>query len=164
MHDATMTHGRTALPEALLRALENVLGGLPRPHTRTQDIPAMPGSYLLLIRLRNPLPLHGRFTGVELCAGWHAYAGSARGPGGLRARLGRHLAREKRLRWHVDQLTTAADTLLALPFADAEATPAPSECMLTQRLLTSGAFTMPAPGFGSSDCRTCPAHLLRWNG
>ena len=128
------------------------------------DIPKAGGSYLLLIRLRAPLPLHGRFSGLELPAGWLVYAGSARGPGGLRARLRRHLAREKRRRWHVDQLTTAADALFALPFADAQTAPAPSECALTGALLASGLFEVPVPGFGSSDCRACPAHLLRWRG
>ena len=151
------------MAKALLQALEKALGDLPPPCTRAEDIPASPGSYLLLIHLPARLLLRGRFAGVALAAGWHVYAGSARGPGGLRARLKRHLTRQKRPRWHVDQLTTAAAALLALPFSDVEAIPAPTECMLTQTLLASGLFTTPVPGFGSSDCRSCPAHLLRWN-
>ena len=152
------------MAKPLLQALEKALGDLPPPCTRAEDIPASPGSYLLLIHLPAPLLLRGRFAGVALAAGWHVYAGSARGPGGLRARLKRHLARAKRPRWHVDQLTIAADTLLSLPFPDVETKPALSECAMTQTLLASGLFTVPVPSFGSSDCRTCPAHLLRWSG
>jgi Uri superfamily endonuclease len=106
--------------------------------------------------------LSGRFAGRALAAGWFVYAGSARGPGGLKARLARHLRREKRIRWHIDQLTTRADALLALPFADGPGAPAPTECALIARLLESGLFAPPVNGFGSSDCRACPAHLLAW--
>ena len=152
------------LPETLLQTLGEALGQLPPPTANAADIPPTPGTYLLLIRLRAPLSLQGRFAGITLPAGWHVYAGSARGPGGLRARLGRHLARRKHRRWHVDQLTTVAETVRALPFPDTETAPAPGECALAQALLSSGSFEAPVPGFGSSDCRACPAHLLRWNG
>ena len=152
------------MPESLLQALGKTLGPLPPPTGNAADLPSRPGSYLLLIRLHAPLPLQGRFAGIALSAGWHVYAGSARGPGGLRARLRRHLAREKRLRWHVDQLTIAADAVLALLFPDTADGPALTECALTHMLLSNGLFDVPVPGFGSSDCRTCPAHLLHWNG
>ena len=33
------------------------------------------------------------------------------------------------------------------------------ECNLVERLAGAGA-SAPIPGFGGSDCRTCPAHLL----
>ncbi len=151
------------VPEKLLFALGQALQGLPPPAGHACSLPATTGSYLLLARLDAPLALSGRFSGLELPAGWFVYAGSARGPGGLRARLGRHLRREKRPRWHIDQLTTRAEVLFALPFTDTPEAPALTECALVGRLLESGAFSPPVPGFGSSDCRTCPAHLLSWD-
>ena len=154
------------LPDDLVRILRRALNTtLPPPVTDPEGLPATPGAYILLAHLATPLPLSGRLVaGHVLPPGWLAYAGNARGPGGLRARLGCHLRPQKRPRWHIDQVTTQADALLALPFADTPATPAPTECALTANLVASGAFSPPVPGFGSSDCRTCTAHLLQWSG
>ena len=137
------------------------LSGLPAPVNvrQARALPPLAGSYLLLIRLAESLPLKGRFAGQVLPAGHYVYAGSARGPGGLRARVSRHLRKRKKVRWHVDQLTTRAAAVLALPFAQENA---PTECGLISALLAGDAFDIPLPGFGSSDCSTCPAHLLRW--
>ncbi|WP_296520394.1 DUF123 domain-containing protein [Rhodoplanes sp.] len=88
-----------------------------------------------------------------LPAGRYLYCGSARGPGGLRARIARHLRRRKTLRWHVDRLTTRG-TVFAV-----WAIPGGDECDLVARL---AALPVPLPGFGSSDCRRCRSHLLAW--
>ncbi len=66
------------------------------------------GLYVLLFELveeyRGPL---GRRGLVDLPAGVYAYVGSAWGPGGLAARLRRHLCRgARRLWWHIDYLST----------------------------------------------------------
>lgn len=37
--------------------------------------------------------------------GFYAYVGSAKGPGGLKARIRRHLRKIKKTRWHIDYLT-----------------------------------------------------------
>jgi Uri superfamily endonuclease len=42
---------------------------------------------------------------IKLPAGRYLYCGSAKGPGGLKARLSRHTRRGKSVRLHVDQLT-----------------------------------------------------------
>ena len=77
----------------------------------------------------------------------------AYGPGGLRARISRHLSKEKPIHWHVDQLTSQAETrAIALPGAN--------ECDLVSALLETGKFTTPLRGFGSTDCRNCESHLL----
>jgi Uri superfamily endonuclease len=125
---------------------------------RTDALPAGPGAYLLAIRLDRPAPLPPRLVrpGLEtLPAGWLVYAGSARGPGGLRARLGRHLRPDKARRWHVDWLTAA-------PGATVRAWPVPDgrECALVAAVLAWPGASVPVPGFGSSDCPRCPAHLL----
>lgn len=118
------------------------------------DIPARPGSYVLLLALDRPLALPAPFAGTTLAPGRYAYAGSARGPGGLRARLARHLRADKRPHWHVDWLTAAARTE-AVGISETE-----SECDLAARLLSTAGATIPVPGFGSSDCRRCTAHLI----
>lgn len=125
-------------------------------HPGPDPITAEPGAYLVLIGLSAPLCLHIRKLEFVLPAGAYVYAGSARGPGGLRARLGRHLSAVGRPHWHIDQMTARAETLTGLAF------PGENECALCMRLLESGRFAVPAPGFGSSDCRRCPAHLLQF--
>jgi Uri superfamily endonuclease len=118
-------------------------------------LPAAAGAYLLVVDLLRPatLTLSGRAP-VVLGEGRYLYAGSARGPGGIRARVGRHLKGAKTIRWHVDRLTNLAgvSAIIAYPGGD--------ECALTDaaRALTGAAI--PAPGFGSSDCSACPAHLI----
>ena len=101
----------------------------------------------LSLRLRTLAP-------VVLPPGWYVYAGNARGRGGIRARVMRHLRPGKSPHWHVDRLTGAAEAMLAIAFAGGD------ECALVQALLARPWFQAEAPGFGSTDCRVCPAHLL----
>lgn len=115
------------------------------------------GAYLLLIRLDVPIEFTLRGRPVRLAAGIYAYAGSANGPGGIKARVTRHMRKEKKLHWHVDRLTIAAQEITALAF------PGGTECALVARMLASGVTEIPVSGFGSSDCRSCKAHLLRLN-
>lgn len=118
-------------------------------------LPAEPGAYVLLIELTVPLALDIPRLGTTMLApGRYAYCGSAYGPGGLRARIGRHLRRNKSQRWHVDRLT-AAGRVVGL-----RTVPGGQECTLLGDLLDLPGVSVPVPGFGSSDCRTCPAHLL----
>jgi Uri superfamily endonuclease len=86
--------------------------------------------------------------------GNYLYLGSAYGPGGLPARLRRHLRADKRLHWHVDHLTIAGtvERVFALPNG--------CECDLVDHALKLPAIHAPIAGFGSSDCRRCTAHLL----
>ncbi|MHA1114017.1 MAG: DUF123 domain-containing protein, partial [Alphaproteobacteria bacterium] len=84
------------------------------------------------------------------------YAGSAYCPGGLRARLVRHFRRDKTRRWHVDELTAVAAEMAAFAVSGGK------ECDLRTRLAARPGFSVPLLGFGSSDCRRCPSHLLAW--
>ncbi len=122
---------------------------------RLSELPAQPGAYLLLIRLAAALPLRIPTLGrAMLRAGGYVYAGSAHGPGGIRARAGRHLRRGKRPHWHIDHLTETAAACWAF------AVPGGQECELVRRLLSRPAFEIALAGFGSSDCRRCASHLL----
>ncbi len=116
------------------------------------------GVYALLFHVPTETQvLVGRLGMLRLSPGFYVYVGSARGPGGLAARISRHLRREKTLHWHIDYLTTRVLPVSVLYTAEAQA----SECMWAQRLLAlQGAF-VPLVGFGNSDCRDgCPAHLV----
>lgn len=121
--------------------------------------PAEGGAYALLIALDAPLATDvGALGPLRLDAGTYLYCGSARGPGGLRARIARHLRGAARPHWHVDHLIRSGR------IADVVAVPGGSECALLARALAFAHVAVPAPGFGSSDCRRCPAHLVRIDG
>ncbi len=70
------------------------------------QIPAHRGAYLLLIELTKATDVRlSNKRRASLVPGHYLYAGSAYGPGGLKARIARHMRRAKVQRWHVDQLT-----------------------------------------------------------
>ncbi len=87
----------------------------------------------------------------EFPAGILAYVGSAAGPGGLGARIGRHFRKGKALRWHVDYLTEVMDVPCALALPGAE------EGSLSRILREVGVPV--ARGFGCSDRRADETHL-----
>ena len=124
-----------------------------------QDLDATAaGAYVLMVYLDRKLSVvlrNGALCGT-LTRGIYLYAGNANGPGGLKARLSRHFGKAKKPHWHVDHVTVKAAQISALVFPDAD------ECDLIARLLDTGQVTVPVPGFGSSDCRVCPSHFLKW--
>jgi len=94
----------------------------------------------------------GSLGPVPFERGWYAYVGSA--ARGRRARVARHLAASKPLRWHADYLSTAFPPRRAW-FVDGAA----GECELASGLAAPpGAARRPAR-FGAGDCR-CPGHLV----
>lgn len=114
------------------------------------------GAYALWLILTKPAPLPpGRFKQESLAPGHYLYLGSAKGPGGIKARCARHFRDDKKCHWQIDWLTVQASTIRAAAFPDGE------ECTLTQRLLKAKGISIPVPGFGSTDCRTCPTHLVQ---
>lgn len=124
------------------------------PPLDLEAIPAAGGAYAILVRLRIPWrPGIRTLADRTLPAGLYTYCGSAHGPGGLRARVVRHLRPNKTVHWHVDRLTAAARIEgVAVSIGG-------SECDLVSAFMARGA-TIVLPGFGSSDCRRCPAHLM----
>ena len=123
-------------------------------HTSPGTLPPVPGAYALVVDLAHgvTVTLPGR-AAVVLGAGRYVYCGSARGPGGIRARVGRHMKRGKSLRWHIDRLTEAGTVPGVWVFPDGD------ECTLVAALT---GWPVLLPGFGSSDCTACPSHLLSW--
>ena len=121
---------------------------------KAEDAPTAPGAYILLIGLavRVEVALPGK-PKATLGAGRYLYCGSAKGPGGIRARLARHMRIEKSLRWHVDRLTEVGTVIGAWGF------PGGDECDLVRTL---SHLSFPIRGFGSTDCPRCQSHLLSW--
>ena len=119
-------------------------------------LPAESGAYVLEFRLGQPLELEvGRLGVRQLGAGTLRYYGSACGPGGLRSRVMRHLNPDgRRDHWHVDRLTRRVMPVRVWFEIGGD------ECRWVNRDLDSGRWVVAVPGFGSSDCRSCPAHLL----
>jgi len=116
------------------------------------------GTYALLFESDQPLEISvGKMGGFLLPAGKLIYVGSALGPGGLAARLKRHLRPDKPLHWHIDYLTAVLTPTVWRIDASGER----RECGWVRELLALPGAGVPIPGFGSSDCREgCPAHLL----
>jgi Uri superfamily endonuclease len=120
----------------------------------TDSIAADPGAYLLAIDLPRKLVLEiAALSSPALAPGRYVYCGSAYGPGGPRARIARHLKKDKSPRWHVDRLTLAGHVSRIAVLRGG------SECALMAGLRTLPGVSLPVAGFGSSDCRVCPAHL-----
>jgi len=119
------------------------------------EAPSLPGAYVIAIELAETVmvTLCGRAP-IDLPAGRYLYCGSAKGPGGLKARLSRHFRRGKSVRWHIDQLTERGSVVASW------ISPGGDECELVRRF---SQLPIPLPGFGSSDCATCRSHLLHWS-
>ena len=101
----------------------------------------------------------GRLGILRFAPGWYFYTGSARR--GAAGRIRRHFLRRKKRHWHIDHLLSGPAFgiafVLILPSGFAG-----GECGLHKRTFERLAATMPAPGFGATDCREgCGSHLAR---
>lgn len=116
------------------------------------------GTYALLLRLDAPQRVVvGALGALAFPGGWYLYLGSARGPGGLAARLARHRRRgDKRFHWHIDYLRAVMALVEVWTSTDAT-----HECRWATAAATLPGAKVVAPGFGASDCR-CPAHLFHY--
>jgi len=118
-------------------------------------LPAAAGSYLLVLRLAEDAALRAGALGEFLLpAGLYVYAGSARGPGGVRARVVRHLRCGGPAHWHIDSLLRQAQVTAVWVRTGKKRL----ECVWAQGFARQSLFTAPARRFGASDCR-CPSHL-----
>jgi len=115
------------------------------------------GTYVLRIDLGADAEIRvGALGTLSFAKGTYVYAGSAMG--GLDQRLGRHLSKDKKVRWHIDNLTLAADSVSAFE-SYPDFIP---ECRLAQLCMECG-MTPVHDGFGCSDCR-CKTHLFKAEG
>lgn len=117
-----------------------------------------PGSYVLVARVgRDTLLSVGQLGVFRFDAGFYCYCGSAMGPGGLEARLARHLRRRKKAHWHVDYLLQHAAVVQIWKARSTRSL----ECLFAQALAGMSGARVSVPGFGSSDC-TCRTHLVHY--
>jgi Uri superfamily endonuclease len=125
----------------------------------TPGLPSQAGTYVLLLEILEPLRLTvGQMATIEWPPGRYAYVGSAHGPGGLYARIRRHLKRDKRVTWHIDAVTNACSPTQVLYVLDSHRL----ECQWAQQLLALDGSRTPVAGFGSSDCHNgCPSHFIK---
>jgi len=118
-------------------------------------LPPQSGTYALILRQKRGATIKiGKFGTFDFKRGWYVYIGSAFGPGGLCARTGRHLKRDKTRRWHIDYLTAT----LHLSRIWLTICPQKQECHWADLISAMGGKTL-IPGFGASDC-SCSAHLF----
>jgi Uri superfamily endonuclease len=123
-----------------------------------QDMPVSYGTYALHLNMSHAQPIKiGRLGHYHFPIGDYFYLGSARGAGGLRARVGRHLRGNGAQHWHIDYLRAAAEVRNVFYTV----TDTPLECAWSQALAQLPQASIPIPHFGSSDCRSgCAAHLI----
>jgi Uri superfamily endonuclease len=114
------------------------------------------GVYLLVIYLSKSRFIKvGRLGGIRFPRGVYVYVGRARRA--LRARLNRHCRRSKRLRWHIDYLTSHRDASLARIYTFSKG----DECKLARDITKIPGATIVANRFGASDCKNqCQGHLI----
>jgi len=114
------------------------------------------GAYCLIMRLPGErLIAVGKNPPVTFPAGHYCYVGSAMNS--LEKRTCRHASRVKKLRWHIDWLLEHAELREIKTIESQERI----ECRIS-RDVAEIADGIPMRGFGSSDCRTCKAHLYHF--
>jgi Uri superfamily endonuclease len=119
-------------------------------------LPDRPGTYVLILWLAAPTIItYGKAGCSRFGAGWYAYVGSARGPGGLAARLAHHLRGPRRPHWHIDYLRSESRPVEIWYKVSSTR----EECAWSEALLALSGGQPLAPGFGASDCR-CSTHLV----
>jgi Uncharacterized conserved protein len=108
------------------------------------------GSYVLLIELAVSKDiLVGKLGYISFPKAFYAYVGSAMN--GFKARLPRHLRREKKLHWHIDYLLQEARIADIILCPGEQRT----ECLIAQAMAEEFASIS---DFGCSDC-CCGSHL-----
>lgn len=134
------------------REQHELIPGLPeRP-----ELPDSPGTYLLGLEVIRPVSRTvGALGVVEVPPGVLIYVGSALGPGGLRARLGRHLFGGGKLRWHIDYLREICPPVAAWWQTGRTR----REHAWARALLRLDGARVLRARFGASDC-ACESHLV----
>ena len=120
------------------------------------DLPPDPGTYVLMLMVYWESVIEVGSLGEQTFPpGFWLYCGSARGPGGLAARLAHHARFAERPRWHIDYLRFAG--------TPREVWYSPSRDDLEGEwagiLSGMGEVRKGPPGFGASDCG-CGTHLF----
>jgi Uri superfamily endonuclease len=120
----------------------------------------MKGTYTIVVRCKDTIhSTFGKLGRARLRKGSYLYTGSALGRGAvsLEGRIERHMRRQKRLRWHVDYLTSRPDcdvTGVVYVVSDGRL-----ECKVNSSLSKKLDISPVLLKIGASDCK-CNGHLL----
>lgn len=120
----------------------------------------MKGTYTIVVRCKHTgVTTFGKLGQAKLRKGHYLYTGSALGHGAvsLEGRLERHMRHQKRLKWHVDYLTSQADcnvTGAVYVISDDHL-----ECRVNRSISKELDISPVLLKIGASDCK-CNGHLL----
>ena len=123
------------------------------------QMPTDPGTYILILSLSGSHEIViGKLGALNFLPGWYAYVGSAMGPGGLAARINRHLKTKKKMHWHIDYLRPFTSVIGAVVASGKEK---------KEHQWATNLNKPPFPGtaindFGCTDCN-CRSHLFRFS-
>lgn len=121
----------------------------------------MRGTYTLLLLCREPFRARiGSLGYANVDEGYYLYTGSALGNGSLslERRLERHCRRAKKVRWHVDYLTSNPRCVVKV--AVCLRSRKRSECAINKAVIRRMNAKPILSHAGSSDCK-CDAHLTK---
>lgn len=94
----------------------------------------------------------GKLGQFDFSRGYYVYVGSAKR--NIKARIDRHVKKDKKKRWHIDYLRPYLNVESVKSFPEGD-----GECQLFQCLKSEYLASLPVKGFGSSDCH-CYSHLF----
>ena len=122
------------------------------------EILPLPGHYVIVAQAMTAFSIQKNgWLDLTFPDGFYFYCGSAGGPGGLAARIGRHLRANTKKFWHFDYIKPN----LVIKEIWWQADNRNLECRTAQFLSNLPDAQIPAKGFGASDCKQgCPAHLI----
>jgi len=112
------------------------------------------GTYILVMKLKKKQRITvGKLPVTTFHSGLYLYVGKAKN--GLRARLNRHLSKQKKFFWHIDYFLQMVDIEEVWTRSDYL-----KECQVARQIKKFLKESLwPRKKFGSSDC-LCPSHLL----
>jgi Uri superfamily endonuclease len=117
---------------------------------------ARPGTYALILASSSERLIQiGKLGQLLLQPGYYVYAGSAFGPGGIRARVAHHARISQRPHWHIDYLRSILHLDEVWYSYDSKR----HEHRWADTFSRLKGATLPIAGFGASDC-SCRSHLL----
>jgi Uri superfamily endonuclease len=118
-----------------------------------------PGVYAIIIYIKDNINLTLAKNTHYFTPGYYIYLGSAKQYGGIKSRINRHLKKNKKLKWHIDYLTS--NHLVKIKAVIYAKTKIFKECTFV-KILKENYFEIASKNFGSSDCKEkCGAHLLK---
>jgi Uri superfamily endonuclease len=124
--------------------------------TKVKKMRNLAGTYALILESSSERLIEiGKLGQLLLQPGYYIYAGSAFGPGGLKARIGHHSRISQRPHWHIDYLRPALLLDEVWYSYDSER----HEHWWADTFRHLKGATLPLAGFGASDC-SCKSHLL----